>query len=208
MSYMFDQNLRDAITANLDSFTPTAMEPEGLKQAAVAVTIVANAENDGQASMLLTRRTARLSSHARQWALPGGRVDAGEDPFDAALREMHEEVNLRLDKGAYLGKLDDLATRSGYVITPYVFWADDLSELKPNPDEVASIHRIPIALFEGEEAVQFIDQDHTEAPLLRLQLGEHRMHSPTAAFLLQLWEVGVQGRNTRVADFAQPDWAK
>ena len=72
---------------------------------------------------MLTRRGAHLSAHARQWAFPGGRVDDGETVLEAALREMHEEVGLELSSSDLLGRLDDYPTRSGYVMSPFVFWA-------------------------------------------------------------------------------------
>src|SRR5581483_11819763 len=74
----------------------------------------------GGPAVLLTRRASRLRAHAGQWALPGGRVDPGEEPVTAAFRELVEELDLRLDPSALLGVLDDYPTRSGYVITPFV----------------------------------------------------------------------------------------
>ena len=217
MTHSFSDELRDALAQNLAAFSVAKIDAPDLGQAAVALTIVPNPTEPGGvpdptgtagASMLLTRRTSRLNKHAGQWALPGGRIDPGETPLQAALREMDEEVNLRLGETHLLGRLDDFQTRSGFIIKPFVFWADDLSTLAPNPAEVASIHYWPLDFFEEDNAIQFIDQDHTEMPLLRLNMGDTRMHAPTAAILLQLWEVGVHGRSTRVRDYAQPDWTK
>ncbi|MEQ9123073.1 MAG: NUDIX domain-containing protein, partial [Alphaproteobacteria bacterium] len=61
----------------------------GLKAAAVSIAVLE--EPDGAPAFVLTRRSAGLRRHARQWALPGGRVDPGETPLEAALREMAEE---------------------------------------------------------------------------------------------------------------------
>jgi 8-oxo-dGTP pyrophosphatase MutT (NUDIX family) len=208
MAYDFHDQLRASIAANLGGFPHEFIDGEGMRHAAVALTVVAGDTPEDGASMLLTRRTSKLNKHAGQWALPGGRVDPGEDPFQAALREMYEEVNLTLDDSHFLGRLDDISSRSGYVISPFVFWAEDLSAMEPNPDEVASIHCIPLRFFEGDDAIQFIDVDGQTEKMLRLQLGPNRIHSPTGAFLLQLWEVGVNGRQTRVKQHLHPDWAK
>src|ERR1700761_2796886 len=67
----------------------------------------------GGAAFLLCRRTSRLNSHPAQWALPGGRLDPGEDAIDAALRELDEEVGITLADPAVVGLLDDYPTRSG-----------------------------------------------------------------------------------------------
>jgi 8-oxo-dGTP pyrophosphatase MutT (NUDIX family) len=208
MPYEFDDRFRDTVTGHLRRFPHERIDGEGMRHAAVALTILAGDEPGDGAAMLLTRRTSKLNKHAGQWALPGGRVDQGEDPFEAALREMREEINLELGEAHFLGRLDDISSRSGYVISPFVFWAADTSAMAPNPDEVASIHRIPLGLFEGLDAIQFIDVEGQAEKLLRLQLGPHRIHSPTGAFLLQLWEAGVHGRPTRVRHHLQPDWAK
>ncbi|MFW2334055.1 NUDIX domain-containing protein, partial [Ilumatobacter sp.] len=57
----------------------------------------------GGAAFLLCRRASRLNRHAGQWALPGGRIDPGETPEEAALRELDEEVGLRLDHDSVVG---------------------------------------------------------------------------------------------------------
>jgi len=112
----------------------------------------------GGAALLMTRRGAHLSAHARQWAFPGGRIDDGETPLQAALREMHEEVGLDLNEGHLLGRLDDYPTRSGYVMTPFVFWIDDDREPIANPDEVIAFRsmnydaRIPLGLSKSRRA--------------------------------------------------------
>ena len=69
------------------------------------------------------------------------RIDADETAEAAALRELDEELGLRLDHTTVLGPLDDYPTRSGYRITPVVMWLDGgLGDLSPNPQEVASVH--------------------------------------------------------------------
>lgn len=159
------------------------------------------------AALLLTRRARHLRNHAGQWALPGGRIEPGETPELAALRELHEEVGLSLDAETVLGRLDDFVTRSGFVITPVVVWAGEARELRPNPDEVASTHRIPLREFMRSDAPMLEATEHSTHPVLRMPVGESWIAAPTAAFLYQFRELCIAGRATRVAHFDQPQFA-
>ena len=162
-----------------------------------------------KAAFLLTRRATTLKSHAGQWALPGGRIDGGETAEAAALRELQEELGLTLLSDSVLGRLDDYTTRSGYVITPFVVWAESgpLPALTPDPAEVASAHRIPLTELLRADA-PLLDPPHPghHQPVLRMPLGDHWVAAPTAAVLYQFSEWCLHGRPTRVAHFDQPQF--
>lgn len=193
---------RDAISAALASFERLPLEVAGARSAAVAVAIV---EDEAEPGVLLTLRAEGLRAHPGQWALPGGRIDPGETPVEAALREMHEELGLRSGAETVLGLLDDYATRSGYVITPVVLWAGPTGQLTPNPDEVASVHVATLSALDIEP--RFVSIPESDAPVIQLPLLGTCIHAPTAAVLHQFREVALRGRATRVASYEQPVFA-
>jgi len=201
----FDDTLRARIVDNLDSFERRALDDAGLAHAAVAAVILP--DRAGRACFLLTRRASRLRAHAGQWALPGGRVDAGEDIVDAALRELHEELGAHLGRDTVVGLLDDYPTRSGYAITPVVCWAGDAPRLHPNPDEVSVVHLVPLEELDRPGSPRFLEIPESERPVIQLLLWDSYVHAPTAAVLYQLREVAVHGRDTRVAHLEQPVFA-
>jgi 8-oxo-dGTP pyrophosphatase MutT (NUDIX family) len=201
----FDLALLERARANLTAFDRRAVAVEGRKAAAVAVVMLPDQE--GRGCFLLTKRAPTLRAHKGQWALPGGRMDAGESPEGAALRELDEEVGLKLGAGTALGLLDDYPTRSGFVITPVVFWADDPGALAPNPAEVARVHLVPLEDLEAPDVPRFVSIPESDRPVIQLPLLGSLIHAPTAAVIYQMREVVSHGRPTRVDYFEQPVWA-
>lgn len=197
--------LLDRARANLSSFERQALPDDGRRRAAVAQVLLSDEE--GRACFLITRRAATLRKHTGQWALPGGRLDAGESAEDAALRELREEVGLSLDETTVLGLLDDYGTRSGFIITPVVVWGGLVGELTPNPAEVAKIFRVPLDDLEGPDVPRLINIPESDRPVIQLPLLGTLIHAPTAAVVYQMREVVVHGRPTRVNHFEQPVWA-
>ncbi len=214
-----DTNLRQRMVANLGRFKPHFDSTPGLRRAAVTLTLVDAARGSGifgirhrpdisaRAALILTRRAPGLNRHSGQWALPGGRLDAGETPEQAALRELHEEVGLDLDEASILGRLDDFTTRSGFVMSPVVVWGGCDVELTAEPREVASIHRIPVEEFLREDAPILQAIPESDRPVLMMPIGLRTIAAPTGAILYQFREVALQGRETRVRHYEQPTFA-
>lgn len=214
-----NKSLLNRIRTNLDRFTKRTKAIGGLKEAAVAIAIVDTRKaphlNDtdsresgkGQAAIILTRRATNLRNHAGQWALPGGHVEAGEHPEETILRELEEEVGLRLDADRIIGRLDDYGTRSGFLITPVVVWAGADVSLTANADEVASIHRIPLTELLRDDAPMLEKIPESEKPVLFMPIGKDVVAAPTAAMIYQFREVALCGNDTRVDHYEQPRFA-
>jgi 8-oxo-dGTP pyrophosphatase MutT (NUDIX family) len=205
MPLRFDADLRERISGHLRLFPRQDRHAEGRNPAAVAVVVVP--DESGHAAVLLTRRAAGLRRHGGQWALPGGRLDPGEVPEIAALRELEEEVGLVLPPEEVLGLLDDLPTRSGFLITPVVVWGEATGPLRPNPHEVAAVYRVPLddLLEPANLILHAIPQ--SDRPVLALSILGTLIYTPTAGILHQFAEVAVLGKETRVDGYEQPVFA-
>jgi len=161
----------------------------------------------GGTAFLLCRRAAGLRGHASQWALPGGRIDAGETPEEAALRELDEELGVRLAPDTILGRLDDYPTRSGYVITPIVVWGGGRLDLQPAPDEVLAAYRIGVHQLVRDDSPRFISIPESDRPVVQVPLGHDLIHAPTGAVLIQLRWLALEGKPDPVHGFEQPTFA-
>lgn len=204
----FNENLREEIESRIGRLQRSSLSTEDLRHAAVAVVLVAE-QRTNQACFLLTRRSASLARHRGQYALPGGRIDANEAVQDAALREIEEEIGISLGSDAVLGWLDDYTTRSGFCITPVVVWAMQPGRIRPDPNEVEAVFKVPLWDLNRPEIPRLEAMQGSAHPVLSAPLETlgHEIYAPTAAILYQFKEVGLHGRSTRVAHFEQPRFA-
>jgi 8-oxo-dGTP pyrophosphatase MutT (NUDIX family) len=233
----FGAELRDRLTGNLARHRVETIAADERRRAAVAVVVVDSdiASEDtrrfppeemtgvpgdttgfdgriegvaGGAAFLLCRRAAEMNRHAGQWALPGGKVDADETSEAAALREVEEEIGLTIEPSQVLGRLDDYATRSGFVITPFVVWGGPDVELHPDPREVAHVLRIGLHELCRPDSPRFASIPESDRPVVQLPIGRNLIHAPTGAVLLQFRWVAIEGNaDARVNEFEQPVFA-
>lgn len=195
--------LRALIGERLSTWDRYEVAPEpGERRAAVAVTIF---DHRDSAHMMVIKRVGRYTNPGH-WALPGGRIDAGEGPAEAALRELAEETGLCAEPADVVGILDDFVTLSGYVITPVVVCLPGKPIARRNHAEVASLHPIPVQRLMEPGIPRWLEPTAGEW-LLQMPLRHDMViHAPTGAILWQFAEVALRGRHTRVNELIQPEF--
>ena len=172
------------------------------RRAAVAITIY---EKSGRAHFLMIKRAASYSNPG-QWALPGGRMEAGETITDTAMRELQEETGLIAQPEDVLGFLDDFTTRRGIVITPVVVLLHGPQAPRRSPVEVASLHPIALARLAAAGVPRW-KRTAGYRDLLQMPLRHDMLvHAPTGAILFQFAEVALRCRAVRVSGLAEPEF--
>ena len=126
---------------------PGHLPPAHDQPLAPAAVLVPLVEHEEGVTVLLTRRADTLRSHTGQVALPGGRCDPGETPWETALREAQEEIGLEPGLVTLAGLSTPYQTGSGFDITPVVGFVSPGFTLSPNPAEVAEIFEAPFAFL-------------------------------------------------------------
>ena len=88
-----------------------------------------------------------MRSHPGQVSFPGGSIDPGETPVEAALREAQEETGLDPAGVHVFGELPELwLPPSNFAVTPILAWWHQPGEVEViSPEEVHDIHRVPIS---------------------------------------------------------------
>ena len=116
-----------------------------LRRAAVLVPIVQRPDG---LTVLLTQRTAHLSSHPGQVSFPGGRTEEDDaSPVETALRETEEEIGLDRRHVEIIGELPEHLTASAYVVHPVVALVNPPFELMAESNEVAEIFEVPLSFL-------------------------------------------------------------
>jgi len=150
-------------------------------------------DEDGQCEVVLTRRSSKLRSHAHQVSFPGGRIDPGEEPVQAALREAHEEVGIDPATVEVFGELSKLQTVSNPVpITPFVGQLPGRPQLRPNPAEVErafSVRLVELTLPEVYREELWMFPDGVERPMSFFELVGDTVWGATARMLTELLDL-------------------
>jgi 8-oxo-dGTP pyrophosphatase MutT (NUDIX family) len=147
--------------------------------------------------VVLTRRSSKLRSHAHQVSFPGGRIDPGERPLAAALREAYEEVGLQPESVHILGELAQLCTFANPApITPFVAELPGRPVLLPNPEEVERAFTVALVELMQPEVYReevWVFPDGSERSMHFFELWGDTVWGATAVMLRELLDLVTPG---------------
>lgn len=187
----------DEIAAPLVTAPPGRAMAPSFADARASAVLVALADGPNGAEVLLTRRAMHLTNHRGEVSFPGGRLDPGETPTAAALREAHEEVGLDPGMVDVIGELDHLDTVvSRSYIVPVVGRLPSPIALEPTSLEVDRVFWLPLAELVRPDT--YTTELWGEPPAARLlhffSLDDETVWGATAAMLVDLL---ARGRSSR-----------
>lgn len=150
-----------------------------------AVLVALAADDMGRLSLILTERATHLKAHAGQIALPGGRIEPGEKPAEAALREAEEEIALPRHAVEPIGLVDAYVTRSGFFVVPVLARLRETVRLVPEPGEVAAAFTMPFgfALSDANRRERTMERNGATRRYYETMYGRHRIWGVTAGIL-------------------------
>ena len=163
---------------------PRLQGDEEFKPAAV---LVAMTERD-EPGVLLLHRPSHMRAHPGQIAFPGGRLDPGETPVEAALREAWEELGIHERDVRVIGPSDLYHSGSGYEITPILATVRPDIEINPNPTEVAQWFEAPVdfVLDPRNQVQKWVEYEGKPHPFIEIVWREHNIWGVTAAIISNL----------------------
>lgn len=163
--------------------------PGPLREAAVLILI--HPGHDGAAQLTLIERAGGDYPHAGQISLPGGAIEAGETPIEAALREAQEEVGLDVEQAGVrvVGALPAAdVTVSGYRVYPIVAFAERTPRVEPDSVETVAVFTAPVAAFIPPAPIETTtaERDGYRLRYGGYRIGEYHVWGATAGILGRL----------------------
>jgi len=182
------------IRKNLQQHKPAELESIHNARARAAVLVPILVDVSGL-SILLTERAGGLSSHGGEAAFPGGKEDRTDHSLEfTALRENEEELGISPDGVDVIGSLRPFISKHGLLVKPYVGIVSQGIQLRPNPDEIASVFELPLAYFPTAIPIRIDDiSRHAEFHQIpAFEFDGYEIWGLTSMIVLELLKVGLK----------------
>ncbi|MDT0575006.1 CoA pyrophosphatase [Croceicoccus sp. F390] len=158
------------------------------RPARAAAVLIAVTQRQDEPGILLIERPSAMRTHPGQVAFPGGAIDSGETPVQAALREAQEEIALPISQVHVIGETDRYRTGSGFAITPVLATVPPDLALRSNPAEVDEWFEVPLSfVFDPANHVSRSAMHQGRArQFIEIHWQGHRIWGVTAAIIQNL----------------------
>jgi len=164
--------------------------PDGvaMRAAAVLIAVTDRPDHPDGPGVLMIQRPTNMRAHPGQAAFPGGKIDPGEAPIAAALREAHEELGIDPGLVRVVGATDEFLTGTGYAITPVLAVVPGEIAITPNPGEVAQWFEPPFGyvLDRANQARRRAQWGGHTREYVEIMWSGHRIWGVTGAIIANL----------------------
>jgi 8-oxo-dGTP pyrophosphatase MutT (NUDIX family) len=185
LTALFEQGHRDPSAPFYEDWRAVPGTP---LRAAVLIAVTDRLGHPDGPGVLMIHRPSHMRAHPGQAAFPGGKIDPGETPIEAALREANEELGIDAADVRVIGATDEYRTGTGYQITPVLAVVPQDLPLQPSPNEVASWFEPPLAfmLDPANHTRHSGEWDGRKGSYIEIMWGEHRVWGVTAGIIANL----------------------
>ena len=167
-----------------------SVNSDGLIEAAVAILVYPKPDS---LTIILNKRTDRVEHHKGEISFPGGGRDPEDDSIlDTALRETREEMGIAPEDIEIIAQLDQVSTRSGFSITPFVGIIPPDYDFEVSNIEIAEVLEVPIeSLLDTENQVEDdrVWGDEIPSKQYSYLYGSHIIWGATARIITQLLDI-------------------
>jgi len=185
------EDLETRIRMVLSNRKKMPLEPRNLVRAAVLVPLLRRSD---EYCLLFTKRPKELKNHPGQISFPGGLFEETDITLKGtAIREAQEEIGLSENDIEFLGELDDYASTTGYMISPFVGKIPYPYDFRINREEISKLIIAPVEEFRRPPKVGYVVRDGEPYPVYHYDLPHHVIWGATARIVKNFIEVIFSG---------------